>query len=205
MPQKGFFITFEGSEGVGKTTQIKRLEAWFRNQGREVVLTREPGGTTVAERIRDLVLDKNLPPMHSDTELLLIYAARAEHVNRLIRPALAEGKVVISDRFADASMAYQGFGRGISLERMNQLQNWVLGDFAPDLTFVLDMPVELGMARAKKRGELDRFEQEALTFFERIRKAYQTIAAQQPERVRLINADQSVESVSADIISVLGQ
>ncbi|CAG0910873.1 unnamed protein product, partial [Cyprideis torosa] len=180
MSQLGRFITFEGSEGVGKTTQIKNLARWFEERGREVVLTREPGGTELAERVRELVLDKSLPAMASDTELLLIYAARAEHVARVIKPALAAGKVVISDRFADASLAYQGYGRGIALERLQVLHHWVLQGFSPDLTLLLDMPVGEGMARARARSELDRFEQEHLDFFEKVREGYLSIAQAEP-------------------------
>lgn len=189
MNQDGLFISFEGCEGVGKSTQIRRLVEWLGEQGREVVLTREPGGTKVSERIRELVLDKSLPAMASETELLLIYAARAEHVSKVIKPAIAEGKVVVSDRFADASVAYQGYGRGISLSRIQTLHQWVLGEFSPDLTVLLDMPVEAGMARARKRAELDRFEQEHMEFFERVRKGYLEIAALEPRRFRVINAE----------------
>lgn len=203
MLESGLFISFEGSEGVGKTTQIGLLESWFSERDKEVILTREPGGSEVSEHIRNLVLDKNLPSMHSDTESLLIYAARAEHVEKVIKPALAQGKVVISDRFADASFAYQGYGRGIDLDRLTKLHDWVLGGFAPDLTFVLDMPVDLGMRRAEARAELDRFEQEKLSFFERVREGYLRIASADPQRVKIIDANQSIESVASDIRSVL--
>lgn len=203
MSSRGWFLSFEGSEGVGKTTQIRHLTDWLKALGHDVVLTREPGGTEVAERIRELVLDTSLPAMGSDTELLLIYAARAEHVAKVIKPAIAQGKIVISDRFADASMAYQGYGRGIDLAHIEALDQWVLGGFKPDLTLLLDMPVELGMARARARSELDRFEREKMSFFERVRGGYLSIAEAEPGRVKVISADQSESAVAGAIETVV--
>ncbi|CAG0907041.1 unnamed protein product, partial [Cyprideis torosa] len=199
----GRFVSFEGSEGVGKTTQIARLKRRLESLGRTVVTTREPGGTEVAEQIRNLVLDKTMPPMAPDTELLLIYAARAEHVARVIKPALDDGAVVISDRFADASMAYQGFARGIDVGRLKELNQWVLGGFKPDVTVLLDMPVQVGMERARARDTLDRFEQEEIGFFERVRQGYLSLAREDPDRVKIVDANGSVDEVASAIASVV--
>ncbi len=193
---RGRFISFEGGEGVGKTTQIQRLAEFLRERGLPVVVTREPGGTTVGERVREILLDRNLPAMHHDTELMLMYAARVEHVRALIQPELAAGHWVLSDRFADASFVYQGVGRGIPAERLAALDEWALQGFRPDLTFLLDMPVEMGMARARKRAALDRFEAEDLTFFARIRQGYLTRAATEPERIVVIDACGSEDAIA---------
>lgn len=202
MPQ-GLFITFEGGEGVGKTTQIQRLADYLKTRGEDVVLTREPGGTQIGEAIRGILLDQQLPSMHQDTELLLMFAARAEHLQRVIFPALSEGKVVLSDRFTDASHVYQGVGRGIDGKKIEDLECWTLGSFQPDITFLLDMDVAAGMRRVRQRGELDRFEQEDLIFFENIRQGYLARARQYPERFVVINAAAALDQVEARITAAI--
>jgi len=197
------FISFEGGEGVGKTTQIERLKRHLVSLQHEVLITREPGGTEIGEATRQVLLDKTLPGMHQDTELLLMFAARAEHVQTVIYPALANGVWVLSDRFADASHVYQGIGRGVDAERINQLERWTLGDFQPDLTFLLDMPVAAGMKRVHTRGETDRFETENLDFFQRIRDGYLSRAKEFPERYRIIDAEQDLSVVTASINGAL--
>ena len=203
MPATPRFITFEGGEGVGKTTQIERLKEYLVSLGHEVLITREPGGTEIGEAIRQVLLDKTLPGMHQDTELLLMFAARAEHVQTVIYPALADGVWVLSDRFADASHVYQGIGRGVDAERINRLERWTLGDFQPDLTFLLDMPVAAGMERVHARGETDRFESENLAFFQRIRDGYLSRAKRFPERYRVVDAGQDLDAVTVSINGAL--
>jgi dTMP kinase len=203
VPKHAYFISFEGGEGVGKTTQIGRLKEYLVNLGHEVLVTREPGGTPVGEAVRDMLLDKTLPAMHQDTELLLMFAARAEHVQTVIFPALARGVWVLSDRFTDASYIYQGAGRGVDTARIEQLENWTLRGFRPDLTFLLDMPVAAGMERVHSRGETDRFEAENLEFFERIRRGYLSRADVYQQRYRVIDARQDLDSVTMAINEVL--
>jgi dTMP kinase len=199
----GLFITLEGPEGAGKSTNRDYLAARLREQGLDVVLTREPGGTPLAERIRELLLAPSDETMHSDTELLLMFAARAQHLARVIRPALARGAVVLCDRFTDATYAYQGGGRGVSIDRIATLETFVQGGLRPDLTLVFDLPVEIGLARAAARGRLDRFEQEGLAFFEAVRQAYLQRAGREPQRYRLLDAAQSLEAVQAAIDGLL--
>ncbi|XLY89786.1 dTMP kinase [Ectopseudomonas mendocina] len=199
----GLFITLEGPEGAGKSTNREYLAERLREQGVDVLLTREPGGTPLAERIRELLLDPSDEPMAADTELLLVFAARAQHLQQVIRPALAEGKVVLCDRFTDATYAYQGGGRGLSVERIAQLEHFVQGELRPDLTLIFDLPVEIGLARAAARGRLDRFEQEGRGFFEVVRQAYLQRAAQAPQRYRVLDAGQSLAQVQADIDALL--
>ncbi|ANF82133.1 dTMP kinase [Acinetobacter sp. NCu2D-2] len=191
------FISFEGTEGVGKTTLIRRIYDAFLAEGREVVLTREPGGTPMAEQIRGLLLAVNHEEqMCNDTELLLMYAARAQHLAQVVLPALEAGKIVLCDRFTDASFAYQCAGRGLSEDKLNLLnQNFVAR--MPDLTFWLDAPIELGMNRARERGALDRFEQEKVTFFEKVRGGYETLWQRHPERVKRLDATQTPDDVFA--------
>jgi len=195
----GLFITLEGPEGAGKSTNREYLAERLREQGIDVLLTREPGGTPLAERIRELLLDPSDEPMAADTELLLVFAARAQHLQQVIRPALAKGSVVLCDRFTDATYAYQGGGRGLSVERIAQLEQFVQGELRPDLTLIFDLPVEIGLARAAARGRLDRFEQEGRGFFEAVREAYLQRAAQAPQRYRVLDAGQSLAQVQADI------
>ncbi|SFP90542.1 dTMP kinase [Geopseudomonas sagittaria] len=199
----GLFITLEGPEGAGKSTNRDYLAERLVSAGCEVLLTREPGGTPLAERIRELLLEPSAEPMAADTELLLVFAARAQHLAQVIRPALAAGKVVLCDRFTDATYAYQGGGRGLSLERIALLENFVQGSLRPDLTLVFDLPVEIGLARAAARGRLDRFEQEAQGFFEAVRQAYLVRARQAPERYRLLDAAQPLPAVQAQLDELL--
>ena len=199
----GLFITLEGPEGAGKSTNREYLAERLREQGVDVLLTREPGGTPLAERIRELLLDPSDEPMAADTELLLVFAARAQHLQQVIRPALAKGSVVLCDRFTDATYAYQGGGRGVSIERIAQLEQFVQAELRPDLTLIFDLPVEVGLARAAARGRLDRFEQEGRGFFEAVRQAYLQRAAQAPQRYRVLDAGQSLAQVQADIDALL--
>ncbi|AXO61193.1 MULTISPECIES: dTMP kinase [Pseudomonadaceae] len=199
----GLFITLEGPEGAGKSTNREYLAERLREQGIDVLLTREPGGTPLAERIRELLLDPSDEPMAADTELLLVFAARAQHLQQVIRPALAKGSVVLCDRFTDATYAYQGGGRGLSIERIAQLEQFVQGELRPDLTLIFDLPVEIGLARASARGRLDRFEQEGRGFFEAVRQAYLQRAEQAPQRYRVLDAGQTLAQVQADIDALL--
>lgn len=197
------FISFEGTEGVGKTTLIRKIHQYFEQQGKEVVLTREPGGTSLAEQIRTLLLAVNHDEqMSHDTELLLIYAARAQHLQQVILPALAAGKIVLSDRFTDASFAYQCSGRGLSQEKL-QLINQTFVAKMPNITFWLDAPIELGMTRARERGALDRFEQEKLSFFAKVRSGYETLWQAEPERIKRLDATQNEDVVFEEALQYL--
>ncbi len=197
------FISFEGTEGVGKTTLIRKIHQYFEQQGKEVVLTREPGGTPLAEQIRSLLLAVNHEEqMSHDTELLLIYAARAQHLQQVILPALEAGKIVLSDRFTDASFAYQCAGRGLSQEKL-QLLNQTFVAKMPNITFWLDAPIELGMTRARERGALDRFEQEKLSFFAKVRAGYESLWQAEPERIKRLDATQSADVVFEEALQYL--
>ncbi|ERP95103.1 thymidylate kinase [Acinetobacter sp. COS3] len=197
------FISFEGTEGVGKTTLIRKIHQYFEQQGKEVVLTREPGGTPLAEQIRSLLLAVNHEEqMSHDTELLLIYAARAQHLEQVILPALEAGKIVLSDRFTDASFAYQCSGRGLSQEKL-QLLNQTFVAKMPNITFWLDAPIELGMTRARERGALDRFEQEKLSFFAKVRAGYETLWQTAPERIKRLDATQNADVVFEEALQHL--
>ena len=196
-------ISFEGTEGVGKTTLIRKIHQYFEQQGKEVVLTREPGGTPLAEQIRSLLLAVNHEEqMSHDTELLLIYAARAQHLQQVIIPALNAGKIVLSDRFTDASFAYQCSGRGLSQEKL-QLLNKTFVEKMPNITFWLDAPIELGMTRARERGALDRFEQEKLSFFAKVRAGYETLWQAEPERMKRLDATQNADVVFEEALQYL--
>jgi len=199
----GRFITVEGIEGVGKTTNIDFIHRQLLAAGREVLLTREPGGTPLAEAIRGLLLDPEYTGMDARCELQLVFATRAEHLARVIRPALAQGKWVLCDRFTDATYAYQGGGRGIETGIIAALETLVQGDFRPDLTLLLDVPVATGLARAGKRGSLDRFEQEQVEFFERVRACYLDMARRHAARYRVIDAAQPLEQVQQELAAVL--
>lgn len=199
----GKFITLEGTEGVGKSTNLNFIREQIVAQGYEVLVTREPGGTPLAEVIRELLLAKRDEAMCELTELLLVFAARAQHLEKVIKPALARGVWVLSDRFTDATYAYQGAGRGLPTTVIELLETLVQGELRPDLTIVLDIDIETGLERARERGEPDRFESESFAFFERVRLAYQTRAALAPSRYALVNAGQALPKVQADIQAVL--
>lgn len=197
------FISFEGTEGVGKTTLIRKIYEHFQSKAQDVVLTREPGGTPMAEQIRGLLLAVNHEEqMCNDTELLLIYAARAQHLAEVIVPALDAGKIVLCDRFTDASFAYQCAGRGLSERKLNMLNEHFVSRM-PDVTFWLDAPIELGMDRARARGALDRFEQEKVTFFEKVRSGYASLESREPTRVKRLDATQSPEQVFVQAMNYL--
>lgn len=199
----GLFITLEGPEGAGKSTNREYLAECLREQGVAVLLTREPGGTPLAEQIRELLLAPSEEDMAADTELLLVFAARAQHLASVIRPALACGTVVLCDRFTDATYAYQGGGRGLSVERIGQLEQFVQGTLRPDLTLLFDLPIEIGLARAAARGRLDRFEQEGHGFFEAVRQTYLARATQAPSRYRILDAGQDLAQVQLALDALL--
>nr|WP_263011235.1 dTMP kinase [Pseudomonas otitidis] len=197
------FITLEGPEGAGKSTNRDFIASRLRERGVEVLLTREPGGTPLAERIRELLLAPSDESMAVDTELLLMFAARAQHLDRVIRPALEARQVVLCDRFTDATYAYQGGGRGVSMARIAELERFVQGSLRPDLTLVFDLPVEVGLQRAAARGRLDRFEQEDRSFFDAVRQTYLERAAQAPERYRVIDAAKPLADVQSYLDALL--
>jgi len=201
---RGRFITVEGIEGAGKSTQMAVIGEFLDQQGIRVVVTREPGGTHLSEAVRKLLLDPDNRGMSADTELLLVFAARAEHLHKVIRPALESGDWVLSDRFTDATFAYQGGGRGIAAARIAVLEEWVQNGLRPDLTLLLDVPVEAGMARIAGRGQPDRFEREDGEFFQRIRASYLQRAAAEPRRFRCIDASAPVEQVSRSVLDSVG-
>lgn len=185
---KGYFISLEGGEGAGKSTQNKRIVKWLSEQGHVVIETREPGGTVISEQIRKLLLDTRNAGLNPVSELLLMFAARSQLVQEVIRPALTQGKVVVCDRFTDASYAYQGGGRQLGAEAVASLEKLVLGDLQPDLTLLFDVPVETGMQRVAGRGAADRFEAESVRFFERVRGAYLQRATADPRRFQVVDA-----------------
>lgn len=203
MSTRGLFITIEGGEGVGKSTNIGVVEAWLESRGIPYTRTREPGGTPLAEEIRDLLLEQRQEKMVPATELLLIFAARAQHLGAVIEPALERGEWVICDRFTDATYAYQGGGRGLSMAWIERLEQLVQAQLRPDLTLLLDAPVEVGMNRAGARGELDRFELEQADFFERVRQCYLQRAAAEPSRFSVIDTHRDLDAIAADIRAVL--
>ena len=202
---RGRFITIEGGEGAGKSTMMDRVADWLENAGHRVIRTREPGGTDLAEKLREILLDRNNISLSGRAELLLMFAARAQHLEELIRPALVRGDWVLCDRFTDATWAYQGGGRGLPRDEIGSLETLVHGDLQPDLTLLLDLPVELGMKRAARRSQADRFEQESTLFFERVRNAYLERAEAAPERFAVIDAASNMEEVLSQIESVLHQ
>ena len=203
MSQRGLFITVEGIEGVGKSTNIDFIRRTLERAGKSVIVTREPGGPEVSEAIRNVLLSPDLPGMHADTELLLMFAARAEHLHRRILPALDQGQWVVCDRFTDATYAYQGGGRGIDTARIATLETFVQGELRPDLTILLDTDVATGLARAKNRSDADRFEQETVDFFERVRTTYLDMAAAHPARYRIIDASRPLDAVQTALGEVL--
>jgi dTMP kinase len=201
---RGKFITLEGGEGVGKTTNLIFIKDYLQHHAISVVVTREPGGTVLAEKIRHLLLDKDSEAISEHAELLMIFAARAQHIKHVIEPALAKGAWVLCDRFTDATYAYQGGGRNMRVSTIEWLENLVQGNLRPDLTVLLDAPVEIGIERARERGAFDRFESEKISFFEQVRRAYLLQAELHPERIKLIKANQSLADVQRALIDVIG-
>ena len=196
----GKFITLEGVDGAGKSTHIPFIADVLRASGKEVVLTREPGGTPLGEKLRELLLHEN---MHPETESLLMFAARREHLAQVIRPALERGAYVLSDRFTDASFAYQCGGRGVSTTKVEQLEQWVQGEFQPDLTLLFDLPVAVSTERLANARNPDRFEKEGADFFDRIRNAYLARAEQFPQRFRVIDSGRSIPEIQAELQAIL--
>lgn len=196
---RGKFITVEGVEGVGKSTNMDFIARQIEAAGFDVKRTREPGGTPMAERIRDMLLEHGDEPLPDLAELLLFFASRTLHIENTIRPALAAGRWVICDRFTDASRAYQGAGRGLNMEHINTLAEWVHGDLQPDMTVLLDAPAEIGMSRAASRGETDRLESEQMSFYNRVRDHYLALAAAEPDRFSVIDASHALDAVQLQI------
>jgi dTMP kinase len=197
---KARFITFEGVDGAGKSTHLEWFAETLRKRGMEVLVTREPGGTPVGERLREILLNE---PMHAETEALLMFAARFEHIEQVIKPALRRGAWVVSDRFSDASFAYQGGGRGVPLDKLEQLERWVHADLQPDLTLLFDIPIEVARQRLSNNVTLDRFEQEQGSFFEKVRQAYLERYRKTPGRFVLIDAAQSLDKIKHDLEKVI--
>jgi dTMP kinase len=200
---RGKFITVEGIEGVGKSTNIAAVVECIRSAGHEVLTTREPGGTPFAEDIRDILMNRGDEPVPEIAELLLMFAARSFNVSNVIVPALEAGTWVVCDRFTDSTRAYQGGGRGIPIETIDRIANWVHGDTWPDLTILLDAPVDVGMARAGSRSEPDRFEQEQHEFFERVRACYLRLAEAEQERFVVVDTTRPIAHVSAEVVAVV--
>ncbi len=199
----GRFISLEGIEGVGKTTNREYIRSLLERGGNACIETREPGGTPLGEALRTMLLEHRHEGMSSDAELLLMFAARAEHLHKVILPALESGKHVLCDRFTEATYAYQGGGRGINANRIAELENWVQGELRPDLTIILDAPVTIGRERAGQRSEPDRIEKEQNDFFERVRHTYLELAAHYPERIAVIDAAVAIEQVQDQIEHVM--
>jgi dTMP kinase len=203
--QKSYFITLEGGEGVGKSTALSFIQHYFLEKEIDCVMTREPGGTKIGEAIRTILLHHQDETILPETELLLLFAGRAQHIAHTIKPALLSGKTVISDRFTDASFAYQCGGRQVPTQYFDILEKWIQKDLYPDLTLLLDAPVEVGMARIENRGHKDRIEQEKLDFFQRVRDAYLTRAKAYPHRFVIIRANESIEQVQVQIRNALDE
>ena len=200
---RGKFITLEGIEGVGKTTQLQFIATYFSKKGHQTLITREPGGTRTGESIRDILLHRGDLQIDPVTELLLMFAARAQHLQEVVLPALSRGVIVVCDRFTDATYAYQGGGRGIAQEQIRILEEYVQKGLIPDLTLLFDASVETGRQRANRRSEADRFEAEASGFFNRIRQAYLDRASDEPGRIKVINAEQDITAVEYEITRIL--
>lgn len=200
---KGMFITFEGGEGAGKTTLIQRLYDHLQSQRFEVIVTREPGGTLIGDQIRKLLLDPENKKISPTTELLLYEAARAQHVGELITPALEKGSIVLCDRFCDSTTAYQGAGRSLSGENVDELNKLATGGLIPDLTFLVDLPPETGLARATLDGLADRIENESIEFHTRVREGFLTLAGNYPDRIHVIDALQSIEEISIQVRDIV--
>jgi dTMP kinase len=198
--RKAKFITFEGVDGAGKSTHLEWFANALRQRGIDLLVTREPGGTPLGERLREILLNE---PMHAETEALLMFAARREHVEQVIRPALQRGTWVISDRFSDASFAYQGGGRGVALNKLEQLEQWVHGDLQPDLTLLFDIPIEVARQRLANNVSLDRFEQELGSFFEKVRQAYLARSQKTPDRFAVIHAEKTRDEVQKSLEKII--
>lgn len=205
MPQHlGKFITFEGGEGLGKSTNIPFLRDYLQQRNIHVVTTREPGGTALAEKMRQLLLEVNHETLSEQSELLLMFAARSQHIKHVIQPALAQGSWVLCDRFTDATYAYQGGGREMANDAIAWLEQWVQQDLRPDLTLLFDAPIEIGLERIVQRGgKIDRFEAEKQSFFRRVRQTYLARAAYEPGRIKIIDASQSLELVQQAIVHAI--
>ena len=201
--KKGFFITLEGIEGAGKSTMVSFIEDFLTKEGHDVIKTREPGGTKIGEQIRTILLKNENNNLTVDTELLLMFAARAQHIKEIITPALSSEKTILCDRFIDASYAYQGGGRGIDTSRINLLEKWMQSNLTPDLTLLFDLDVSIGMARSQKRSVPDRFEQEKNIFFEKVRACYLKRAENEPDRFRIINSGLPLQKVEDEITAIL--
>lgn len=201
----GKFITLEGSEGVGKTTNLEHIKTILQANNIEFVVTREPGGTELGEQLRELLLGHKHDGMANETELLMMFAARSEHLDKVIKPALVTGQWVLCDRFTDATYAYQGGGRGIDEERIRILEDYVQGDCRPDLTLLLDAPIEIGRERAGKRSAPDRFEKEQVDFFNKVRNAYLKRAENYPSRMKIIDASGELDAVKQQITETLSR
>lgn len=197
---RGLFITMEGPDGSGKTTQIKKLEAYFENKGYDVVITREPGGTKISEQIREIILDKANDEMDFTTEALLYAASRAQHVAQIIKPALDHGKIVICDRFVDSSIVYQGVGRGLGIEQVEAINKPALRDCMPNITFLFKLSPEVGIHRKKEQGEKDRLESEELDFHRRVFEGYLMLEERYKERIKAIDASKSIEEIYEEIM-----
>ena len=196
------FISFEGMDGAGKSTHLNWFAEQLKARGNDVIVTREPGGTPLGEQLREILLHQK---MSMDTEALLMFAARAEHIAQVIKPALQAGKWVISDRYTDASFAYQGAGRGMDWQKLQQLESWVHADLQPDLTLFFDVPVEVARQRLSNNVMLDKFEQEQGDFFERVRSGYHRRVKEQPQRYAVIDAAQSLEQVTAQLVTLIAK
>ena len=192
---RGIFITMEGPDGAGKTTQIEALSTYLREQGYEVLITREPGGTAISEAVRGILLDPVYKEMKPETELLLYASARAQLVGEVIGPAVDAGKAVISDRFVDSSVVYQGIARGLGVETVYEVNRPAIGAYMPDVTILLDLPAEVGIARKKNQAELDRMEQESLEFHKKVAEGYRTLAKRDPERIQTIDATLPIDTI----------
>lgn len=205
MPQKGKFIVLEGGEGLGKSTNLEWMRAWLEARGVHATTTREPGGTSFGEKLRALLLDANsTTKIQPEVELLLMFAARAQHLQEVIRPALESGSWIICDRFTDASYAYQGGGRGLAVKHIEYLEHWIQSGLSPDMIFLFDAPVEIGLQRTQRRGgAADRFEQEQQAFFQRVREAYLHRARLAPNRYRIINAAADLPQVQQQLAEAL--
>lgn len=198
--RKAKFITFEGVDGAGKSTHLNWFADTLRKRGIDLLVTREPGGTPLGEKLREILLHE---PMHAETEAMLMFAARREHIAQVIKPALERGTWVISDRFTDASFAYQGGGRGVEVEKLEQLERWVQGDLQPDLTLLFDIPVEVARERLSNNVMLDKFEQEKSDFFEKVRNAYLARSQKNPARFAIIRAEKTPDEVKASLEKVI--